>query len=233
MRIQKFLSQQGILSRRHAEKALISGQIKVNNKTVTTLGIQIDPEKDIIKYNNKIIKSGKNDYIYIALNKPIDVVCTAKKFKGEKNIFDLVTTTTKLFPVGRLDKNSSGLILLTNDGDVANEIAHPKYFCEKEYVIKVHRPLTDNILKNFIKGAVVEGVKYRIIKFKLQNKYTVNVVLKEGKKRHLRKLFNHANYNILKLERIRIKNLKLGKLPLGKYRNLTTQEIDDLHVKNI
>lgn len=229
IRIQKYLSSQGIMSRRQVEKMIKLGKIKLNNKVINEMGIKIDPENDVIQINNKKINLKTNKvFKYYILNKPAGVVCTNKKFKNEKNVFDFIKTKEKLVIVGRLDKESTGLVLLTNDGDLANKITHPKNGCRKYYEVTVNRVINPEVLKNFIKGIKIKNIIYKISKFEVLTKFKALIILKEGKKRHIRQLFTHANYHISKLHRTQIKNVKLKRLRVGTFRELTKLEIEDL-----
>lgn len=228
IRIQKFLSEQGILSRRQAEKAMIGGKIKVNGHVVKELGTRINPETDEVAYLNTVIKPNI-DYTYIIFYKPAGYTCTSRVFKGEKNIFELVKTKEKLFPIGRLDRESTGLMILTNDGNLAYHLTHPRFKCDKEYEVTLDKTVKENHLQQFIKGINIELVNYKIKKYKITGDNKVNIILTEGKKRHIRTIFEKYGYKVTTLHRIRIKTQTLRKLRSGEHREMTKLEVTKLN----
>ncbi len=215
IRLNKYLADCGISSRRKADELILVGRIKVNGKTITKLGLQIEPGKDEVYYLNKKIQP--KNYIYIMLNKPQGYTCTTKKFKGEKNILDLIKIKEKIFPVGRLDKNSQGLIFLTNDGNWAYNLTHPKFQIEKEYLVISSKPIKTEDLNKMKKGFKDQGQLLNIKSFKINSPTSVNLILTQGHKREIRRLFKHFNYQIKLLKRIRIGKWELGNLAEGKW----------------
>lgn len=219
IRLNKYLADCGLASRRKAEELILRGQIKVNNQLINELGTKIDPTKDKVYYQNKLVQ--RQNFIYIKLNKPRGYTCTTKKFKGEKNILDLVNIKEKVFPVGRLDKESEGLIFLTNDGDWAYTITHPKFQIEKEYIVTLSMLNGDNIQEtdlNKMKKGLQDGDDFLKIKsYQIKSPTSASLILTQGHKREIRRLFKHFNYQIKTLKRIRIDKWKLGDLAEGKW----------------
>ncbi len=216
IRLNKYLADCGIASRRQAEKLILSGKIKINGQVTKNLNTKIDPQKDEVFYQNKLIKP--KNFIYIMLNKPKGYTCTTKKFKGEKNILDLVKVKEKIFPVGRLDKNSQGLIFLTNDGNWAYQITHPKFQIEKEYIVKTTKTINIQHLEQMKKGVRDQKQLLKIKKYKINNTTSVNLTLTQGQKREIRRLFEHFKYPLKQLKRIRIDKWELGNLSEGHWR---------------
>ncbi|HDQ22755.1 MAG TPA: rRNA pseudouridine synthase [Candidatus Uhrbacteria bacterium] len=215
IRLNKYLADCGLASRRKAEELILAGKIKVNNKIITELGTKIDPSKDKIYCQNKPVQLQK--FIYIMLNKPKGYTCTTKKFKKEKRILDLIKIKEKIFPVGRLDKNSQGLIFLTNDGDWAHQLTHPKFQVEKEYQVKTTKPIKEQDLKKMEKGLQDESDLLKIKNYKINSPTSVNLILTQGHKREIRRLFEHFKYPIKQLKRIKIDKWQLGDLSEGKW----------------
>lgn len=215
IRLNKFLADCGLASRRKAEDLILSGKIKINGQIITNLGTKIDPAKDKVYCQNKLVQPQK--FIYIMLNKPQGYTCTTRSFKDEKNILDLVNIKEKVFPVGRLDKNSQGLIFLTNDGDWAYQLTHPKFQVEKEYVVTTTKLIKKENLDKMKKGLMDESQLLKIKSYKLNSPTSVNLILTQGHKREIRRLFQHFDYQIKELKRIRIDKWALGKLAEGQW----------------
>ena len=229
IRLQKYIAECGVASRRKAEDLIVSGKVKVNGQTITKLGTKIDPAQDKIAVNGQPVKQAESK-IYIKLNKPRGVVsaCTDPR---EKTVIDLVKDVLdRLYPIGRLDKNSEGLILLTNDGELANELMHPRYEHEKEYVVTVQFPIFYVQLNRLKEGVEIEGKKTLPAQVKQVGSRRFHIILKEGKKRQIRKMVEAVGNRVVRLKRIRIKNIELGKLPLGQYAYLTPSEVRDLMI---
>jgi len=237
IRLQKYLAQAGIASRRQSERLIVGGKVKVNDKVRDILGVTIDPENDKVEVFGKIIKPEK--FVYIILNKPVGVLSTCKKDREKgRTILDLVKSEERLYPVGRLDKNSSGLLLLTNDGDLALKLTHPRYEHEKEYEVEIDKDLSSEDLKKMSRGIIIEGKKTLPAKIsakggsafggkKIKSK-KFRMILREGRKRQIRKMCDALGYQIKSLQRIRMGNLSLGNLAFGKWRELSNKEIDKL-----
>jgi len=242
MRLQKYIANQGICSRRKAEELIKAGKIEVNSE-IAKLGTNIDIEKDKIKINNETIKQRNNKTIYIALNKPVGYICSTTNKQG-KSVLDLISEKDRkkigrVYPVGRLDKDSEGLVLLTNDGELTNLLTHPRYEHEKEYEITITETLkrsdTETLGKGmFIDGEKVGGIEIKNIKkspYELsltgrQNKNCiVTIILKEGKNRQIRKMFGRLGYNLISLKRTKIGKLKLDNLKLGEYKFVDKEKI--------
>ena len=232
IRLQKFLSNNGVASRRKAEEMIISKKIFVNGK-IAELGEKVDPLKDVIKIGEKILKNKKGKKCYLALNKPRGYVTTMNDEFSRKCIVDLTKNIdTRVFPIGRLDKDSEGLIFLTNDGEFANFVMHPSNEIEKKYIVTVTPQVNISVLRILKKGVFFCGEKLslkdiRIIREDaIKNTSILEVILKEGKNRHIRKMCAAVNLKVLKLKRVAIGNVGLKNLKSGKYRGLTEEELD-------
>ena len=227
IRLHKYIAECGVASRRKAEELILSGKVKVNDQIVTRLGTKIDPSSDKIVVNGKLLKR-KEEKIYIKLNKPRGVVSAAWDPR-EKTVIDLVKEIPyRLYPVGRLDKDSEGLMILANDGELANRLMHPRYEHEKEYVVNVRFPMTNDQLKKLESGIIVEGKKTLPAKVKRISSRKFFITLREGKKRQIRKMLEAVGNKVIRLKRIRIKNIQLGNLSTGQYAYLTTSEVRSL-----
>jgi len=232
MVLQKFIASSGLCSRRQAEGMICDGRVEVNGHPAE-LGMKVNEQDKVVVDGQKISIGSK--FVYIKLNKPIGYVCTSRQFKNEKNIFDLVIVKERLFAVGRLDKDSRGLVLLTNDGELANKLTHPRYGHEKEYVVQVtsnklqipsnkkqdakNKEQITKILEKFKKGIDVgegDGIaKAQDIKYLGNNKF--KVILGQGKKRQIRRMFKILGCDAIDLLRVRIGNIELGNLKEGKW----------------
>ena len=222
MRLQKYLSEHGICSRRRAEEHILAGRVRVNGETVTVLGTKVDPEKDLVEYDQEVVETPQK-LRYIVLNKPYGIVTSCLQ-KGEVTIKDLVDVKERLFPVGRLDKDSIGLVLMTNDGTLAYRLMHPKFMHEKEYVVDTVDPVTEGMLEKIAKGVKIEGVMTSQCKVLKIGPRRFRIVLKEGRNRQIRKMVSKVGTDVARLERIRIENVRLGSLPQGAWRELTFEE---------
>lgn len=230
-RLQKYLAQCGIASRRKCEEYILQGKVKVNDEVVTQLGFKIK-DKDIVKFNNKVVRIEKNK-VYIMLNKPLGYVTTLKDEQGRKTVKNLVKTKERVVPVGRLDMYTSGLLLLTNDGDFVYELTHPKHEVTKSYEVCIDGDITEeeiNILINpmNIDGYVTKGAKVNIIE-KLKNKTKLTIQISEGRNRQVRKMIEQINHKVMYLKRIAIGNLKMENIPLGKWRFLSKSDIRKIY----
>jgi len=225
MRLQKYLAHAGVCSRRKAEEFIIEGKIKVNGQVVKQLGTKIDPEKDEVQFNHKrVIIKPESPKIYIALNKPEGVVTSCSQQKT-KIVLDLIDIDDRVYPVGRLDKDSKGLILLTNDGDLHNRLSHPSFNHEKEYVVTTVHQISEPALKKIAQGMIIEKIKTRKAAVRRLGKNKFNIVLKQGRNRQIRKMVNKIGSSVLTLQRIRMANITLGNLKEGHWRYLTKKEI--------
>lgn len=222
MRLQKFLSEAGICSRRKGEEYIKAGLIRVNNKVVTELGTKVDPEQDRVEYKGKYVTL-KGDLVYIALNKPKGYV-TSCSHPGEKIVLDLIDIPKRVYPIGRLDKDSTGLLILTNDGGLHHKLSHPSFDHEKEYDVTVSKPIPDGALRNIAKGIPMMGTKTRPAEIEKISSRRFRIVLKEGKNRQIRRMVRKVGNQVTRLKRIRVSKIKLGRLAEGTWRYLTEKE---------
>ncbi len=227
IRLNKYLKDIGICSRRKADEFIEKGYIKVNDVLITELGFQVDPKIDKIEVLPELYQE-KSQFRYILLNKPIGYVCSKSKTDG-KSIFELLPKIGGLTYAGRLDKDSHGLILLSNDGKFVYSIAGTEFEKEKEYIVRVDKPITPEYLLKQSNGSIAIDnilVKPAIVKF--ISKFVYKIILTQGMNRQIRKMAESLNYKVLDLERIRIDNIIDKNLPLGKWRDLTNEEIKKL-----
>ncbi|MBF0450501.1 MAG: rRNA pseudouridine synthase [Candidatus Magnetomorum sp.] len=223
IRLQKFLSQAGICSRRKAEQYITEGNVQVNGKTVRILGTKVDPENDHIQVFGKKA-SICSHLIYIALNKPRGIV-TSCHHPGEKVVTDLVCLPQRIFPVGRLDKDSTGLLLLTNDGPLHQLISHPSFDHEKEYDVTVRSPVSDHDLQLMADGIILNQRKTRPAIVYRTGPNRFNIILKQGRNRQIRRMLSSLNHQVCALHRTRIEHVCIGHLNSGKWRYLTQKEV--------
>lgn len=220
MRINKFISEAGIASRRGADKLITEGRVTINGKRAT-IGSPVEPGDDVRVNGNQIYVARNN--VYIALNKPVGITSTTEKgVKG--NIVDLVNHPFRVFHIGRLDKDSEGLILLTNDGDIVNEILRSENQHEKEYVVSVDRQITPEFLKQMSEGVKILDTVTLPCKVEQLSKYDFKIILTQGLNRQIRRMCEELGYNVYRLQRIRIMNIQLDNLPVGQWRYLSKKE---------
>jgi 23S rRNA pseudouridine2604 synthase len=225
MRINKFLSETGITSRRGADKFIEDKRVTINGQ-LAELGSKVEPG-DEVRVDGKIIEQPKQQYVYIALNKPVGITSTTERhIKG--NIVDFVNHSERIFHVGRLDKDSEGLILLTNDGDIVNEILRAENEHEKEYIVKVDMPITQSFIQKMEEGVEILDTKTLPAKAEKLSKYTFRLTIRQGLNRQIRRMCTALGYEVRSLKRIRIMNIHLGDLPVGQWRDLTVQEREEL-----
>ena len=222
MRLQKYLSTAGFCSRRQGEEYIKKGLVKVNGVVVTQLGTKIDPETDHVEVNGQPIEN-KQDLVYLALNKPPEFVTSCRQ-PGEKIVLDLVDVPERVYPVGRLDKDSTGLLILTSDGRLHHRLSHPSFDHEKEYDVSVARPIPDSALTALAKGLPLMGTKTRPAEVKRISPRRFRIVLQEGKNRQIRRMLGKVGHQVTRLKRTRIANIKLGRLSQGAWRPLTAKE---------
>ena len=230
MRINSFISSTGLCSRREADELVKQGKVKVNNE-IATIGQRVS-EDDKVEVDGKLL-SLQNTNVYIALNKPRGITCTTERHI-EGNIVDFVNHEERIFPIGRLDKDSEGLILLTSDGSIVNKILRNENKNEKDYIVTVNKPISPSFLKGMAGGVKIYNPvrnEYTITNkckvSKINNK-TFKITLTQGLNRQIRRMCSHFGYRVVKLKRIRIMNIELGNLPVGKWRNLTEEELGTL-----
>ena len=224
IRLNKYLSEAGYCSRREADRLIEEGKVFVDGNRAI-MGMRVD-DTNLIRVNGKTI-SNKEKPVIIALNKPRGIVCTAQK-KEKDNIIDFVNYKTRIYPVGRLDKESEGLILLTNMGDLVNKIMRAGNYHEKECIVTVDKVITKEFLKKMSEGVPILDTVTRKCKVEKIDDYCFRIILTQGLNRQIRRMCEHFNYNVKKLVRVRIMNIKLGDLPVGKYRELTSGELEKL-----
>jgi len=231
VRLQKFLAEAGIASRRASEQIIQEGRVTVNGQVTRQLGTKIQPEKDKIAVDGQSIKPKRK--VYVALHKPSGYVCTRKDPEGRKTLANLIPIEwTGLYSVGRLDRESEGLIFLTNDGDFALKLTHPRYGARKTYYATIEGRVEPVMLQKFKDGVVDAGDLLKAQKTRLvsanNTRSVVEVILGEGKNREIRRLFEAVGLTVLRLKRVQIGPIKLGELPAGKWRTLTEPEIKSL-----
>ena len=226
IRLQKFLSQAGVCSRRKGEEYIKAGFVRVNNTVVTELGTKIDPVNDIIEFKGKVV-TPENDLVYIALNKPKGYVTSCSQ-PGEEIVIDLIDIPQRIYPIGRLDKDSTGLLILTNDGNLHHRLLHPSFDHEKEYDVTVSSPITDGSLQHIAAGMPMMGTKTRPAEIIRLSPRRFRIVLKEGKNRQIRRMVRKVGNHVTQLKRLRVSNIELGRLKKGTWRYLTEKEIKAL-----
>jgi pseudouridine synthase len=223
MRLQKYLSAAGVCSRRKGEELIQEGRISVNGSVVSELGTKVDPDLDMVEADGKVIHL-RQKLIYIALNKPKAYVSSCNQ-KGEKIVLDLVDVPERVYPVGRLDKDSTGLLLLTNDGRLHHKLSHPSFDHEKEYIVTLVKPIPDGALNHIARGMPMMGTKTRAARVKRISARRFRIVLQEGKNKQIRRMVRKMGNQVTDLKRIRIAHIKLGRLPSGAWRHLTQNEL--------
>ncbi len=229
IRLQKFISDSGLMSRRAAEAEILAGRVKVNGKKAIQ-GQKIDPEKDVVEVGGKTVRRRKKAYTYIMLNKPRGYLSTVTDDRGRKCVTELTSTlNARLYPVGRLDMDSDGLLLMTDDGDLANKLTHPKHEIPKIYHVKVSPCPTEKQLSVLGSELELDGYKIQPVEVKTVAKTEENAILEmtlyEGRNRQIRKMCEEAGLKILWLTRIAIGKINLSYLPRGKWRHLTENEV--------
>lgn len=230
IRLQKYMAEAGIASRRKAEELILEGKVKVNGKIVDELGIKIVPNKDIVEYNGKKVVLEK-EYVYILLNKPIGYVTTVKDQFNRDSILDLVKTNKRIVPVGRLDMYTSGAIILTNDGDFVYKVTHPKHEIEKTYTVTIKGIVKNNEVEELKKGVKIEDYITKPAKVKIlktdeeKNISRLEITIHEGKNRQVRKMCEAIGHKVLALHRSKIAGIGVKDLELGKWRYLTRNEV--------
>lgn len=224
MRLNKFLSDAGVCSRREADRQIEAGKVKING-IVATLGTQVEADDEVI-YDGKIIKNTEPKVV-IAVYKPIGVECTSSQ-EVKNNIVDLVNYPTRLFPVGRLDKNSEGLILMTNDGELSNGILKARYYHEKEYVVIVNKPVSKAFLHQMSSGVNILDTVTRPCETEKLDERTFKIILTQGLNRQIRRMCEALDYEVVNLKRIRVLNIVLKGLKKGEWRTLDETELKEL-----
>ena len=236
VRLQKFLAEHGIASRRKAEELILQGKVMVNGKIVSELGTKVNPDTDKVEYNGKIINNSAEKKIYILLNKPLDVVTTAKDQFGRKTVLDIISKKVKerVVPVGRLDMYTTGAIILTNDGDFVYKVTHPKHEITKTYTVTVRGIVTDEDVKKLKEGVVIDGdyttkpAFAKIMKVDDEKNISrIKIEIHEGKNRQVRKMCEAINKKVLALHRSKIGKIDVKDLKLGQWKYLSLKEIEN------
>ncbi|BDD01595.1 23S rRNA pseudouridine(2604) synthase RluF [Persicobacter psychrovividus] len=225
-RINKFLSEVGYCSRRAADKLLEQGRITINGK-VPELGTKIS-EADEVRVDGKVIHTPNEKPVYIAFHKPIGIVCTTDTRVEKDNIIDYINYPKRIFPIGRLDKPSEGLIFLTNDGDIVNKILRARNNHEKEYIVTVDKPITDDFIRSMSNGIPILDTVTRKCKVTKITKFKFKIILTQGLNRQIRRMCEYLDFNVIKLKRIRIMNIELD-IPVGKWRDITPAELQEIN----
>ena len=226
-RINKFLSEVGFCSRRAADKLLEAGKITINGH-VPELGTKVQ-EGDEVRVEGKLVGGGeRDDLVYLAFHKPVGVVCTTDQKREEDNIIDFIGYPTRIFPIGRLDKPSEGLIFLTNDGDIVNKILRARNNHEKEYVVNVHKPITQEFITRMRNGVPILDTVTRKCLVEQIGPKTFRIILTQGLNRQIRRMCEYLEYRVTKLKRVRIMNIELD-LPVGAWRDLKKHELQTLN----
>lgn len=225
-RINKYLSEIGYCSRRAADKLIEEGRVKING-VVPEMGTKIG-ENDEVSVDNKVISNPNSKPVYIAFNKPIGIVCTTDSRVEKNNIIDYIGYPTRIFPIGRLDKPSEGLIFLTNDGDIVNKILRARNNHEKEYIVTVNKPITKDFISQMSNGIPILDTITKKCVVEQINRFDFKIILTQGLNRQIRRMCEYLNYDVLKLKRVRIMNVKLD-IPVGKWRDLTKKELDEIN----
>ena len=231
MRINKYLANAGVASRRKVEEFIIQGKVQVNGLVITNLATDIK-EGDIVTIDGRNIQL-EQKYEYYMLNKPKGYISTASDDRNRKTVVDLIDTTARIYPVGRLDFESEGLLLLTNDGELTNKLTHPKHNISKTYLVNINSSIAEQELQKLRNGVVIDGYKlHKCIISVLEsnkNETKMKITIFEGRNREIRKMFESINKKVVFLKRIMIEKLALGNLKRGEYRKLTNQEIEYLY----
>lgn len=221
-RINKYLSEVGYCSRRASDKLIDEGRVRING-AVTEKGSKVLPG-DIVSVDGKKINEPKEDFIYLAFNKPVGIVCTTDTIREKNNIIDFINYPKRIFPIGRLDKPSQGLIFLTNDGDIVNKILRARNNHEKEYEVTVNKPITREFVKKMSEGIPILGTITRRCYVRQNSTHTFTIILTQGLNRQIRRMCEFLDFQVTKLKRVRIMNIKLD-VPIGKWRYLNEDEI--------
>lgn len=225
-RINKYLSEIGYCSRREADKLIEEGRVTINGK-VPEMGTKIDPDDDVA-VDGKLVSKPKDDFVYIALNKPVGIVCTTDTRVEKNNIVDFVNYPKRIFPIGRLDKPSEGLIFLTNDGDMVNKILRARNNHEKEYIVTVNKPVTREFVQKMSNGVPVLDTVTRKCKVQKLGPFEFKIVLTQGLNRQIRRMCEYLGYRVTRLKRVRIMNIRLD-IPTGKWRYFTKEELAEIN----
>ncbi len=222
--LNKFISSKGLCSRREAVKWIDQGRVKINGK-VATNGNRVFPG-DRVTLDDELLEIEKKK-VYILLHKPPGITCTTD-LRDKSNIIDFINFKERIFPIGRLDKSSTGLIILTNDGDIVNRVLRKENSHEKEYIVKVNKPITNRFIDQMSRPIPILGTKTLPSKVHQINKFVFRIILTQGLNRQIRRMCEYCGYRVVSLKRVRVMHIKLGKLPVGQWRFLTDDELQEL-----
>lgn len=225
MRINKYFSESGYCSRREADRLIEQKRVTINGK-VAEMGSKVGPD-DEVRLNGKVIQAKKKKHVYIAFNKPRGIVCTTDTRRERNNIIDYIKFPERIFPIGRLDKDSQGLIFLTSDGDIVNKILRAGNNHEKEYLVRVRQPITRLFIEKMGSGVPILDTVTKECFVEQIDKFTFRIILTQGLNRQIRRMCEYLGNEVVKLERYRIMNIDLD-VPLGKWRHLTKRELDEI-----
>ncbi len=224
IRINKYLSEAGYCSRRQADRLVEEGRVTIDGK-VARMGDKVTDDQKVMVGKQRVLR--EEPFIMIALNKPKGIVCTTAEVEKD-NVVRFLNFKQRIYPVGRLDKDSEGLLLLTNQGELANELMKARNYHEKEYVVRVNKPLTKDFIKAMRDGVPILDTVTRPCKVRYVDKYTFEIILTQGLNRQIRRMCEYFGYRVVALKRIRIVNIELGKLKTGQWRYLTDNEIQEM-----
>lgn len=224
-RINKFLSESGFCSRREADKLIEQGRVTINGQ-IPEMGTKVGPN-DEVRVNGKLINEKKEGFVYLLFHKPVGIECTTNQ-SVKNNVVDYINYPERIFPIGRLDKASEGLLLMTNDGDIVNKILRARNNHEKEYIVTVSKPVTERFIQRMSNGVPILDTVTRKCKVEPISKFTFRIILTQGLNRQIRRMCEYLDYEVTALKRIRIINISLD-VPVGKYRELTKKELNDLN----
>ena len=225
-RLNKYLSEVGFCSRRAADKLIEEGRVTINGK-VPEMGTKVAPE-DEVHVDGKLIKNTNKSSVYLAFNKPLGIVCTTDTRVEKDNIIDFINYPKRIFPIGRLDKQSEGLILLTDDGDIVNKILRASNNHEKEYIVTVDKPISQTFIERMSNGVPILDTVTKKCEVKKLGKFEFKIILTQGLNRQIRRMCEYLDYEVQTLKRVRIMNITLD-VPVGKYRELTQHELQELN----
>lgn len=226
-RINKYLSEVGYCSRREADKFILEGKVTINGK-IPEIGTKVEESDQVKVKGQRVEKSKKQKNIYLAFNKPLGIVCTTDRKVEPNNVIDFINYPKRIFPIGRLDKFSEGLILLTNDGDIVNKILRARNNHEKEYIVKVNRLINSDFIQSMSNGVEILGTKTKNCFVKQLGPKKFKIILTQGLNRQIRRMCEALGYRVRSLKRIRIMNIKLD-LPTGEYREFSKEELQELN----
>tara|TARA_R110000796_G_scaffold35017_3_gene90105 strand:- start:73370 stop:74101 length:732 start_codon:yes stop_codon:yes gene_type:complete len=225
-RINKYLSEVGYCSRRAADKLIDQGRVTINGE-VPEMGTKITAS-DEIRVDGELISKPKEKHTYLAFNKPVGIVCTTDTGVEKDNIIDFINYPKRIFPIGRLDKPSEGLIFLTDDGDIVNKILRARNNHEKEYIVSVNKPINSDFLRKMSSGVPILDTVTRPCKVERVDKYTFSIILTQGLNRQIRRMCEHLEYRVKRLQRVRIMNISLD-VEVGKWRHITVEELKEIN----